>query len=163
MKGEYIMSGIKHEMGDLVSMAQNGKVDCIIHGCNCQNIMGGGIAKTIRETFPQAWVADCVAAEKDLNVLIANAYTQYFPGRYTTDNNFDTYIERLAAIESSLKKIVNDIGDVRYGIPLIGAGLAGGNWYDIYPIVESILGGYNTTVVHYPYINWEKIYDNLGN
>ena len=33
--------------GDLIKLAQDGVFDVIIHGCNCQNTMGAGIAKTV--------------------------------------------------------------------------------------------------------------------
>ena len=44
--------------GDLIGMAQNGEFDAIIHGCNCFNKMGSGIAKSIKVAFPQAFAVD---------------------------------------------------------------------------------------------------------
>jgi O-acetyl-ADP-ribose deacetylase (regulator of RNase III) len=45
--------------GDLLHMAQHGDFDVIIHGCNCFNTMGAGIAKSIKQQFPAAYRADC--------------------------------------------------------------------------------------------------------
>jgi len=39
--------------GDLIKMALGGEFDLIVHGCNCFCTMGAGIAKTIREYFPE--------------------------------------------------------------------------------------------------------------
>ena len=33
-------------------------INNIAHSCNCQNVMGGGIAKQIKERYPQAYEAD---------------------------------------------------------------------------------------------------------
>ena len=38
--------------GDLIDLAIEGKFDLIVHGCNCFNTMGKGIAKSIRQNFP---------------------------------------------------------------------------------------------------------------
>lgn len=68
----------------------------IMHGCNCKKVMGSGVAKWIRETFPAAYDKDCIwgapaterlgsftntletfqTAERP-NVLIYNLYTQF--------------------------------------------------------------------------------------
>jgi len=37
---------------------KNGEFDVIIHGCNCFCTMGGGIAKTIKNEFIEAFNAD---------------------------------------------------------------------------------------------------------
>ena len=44
--------------GDLIQLAKNGEFDVIIHGCNCFCTMGAGIAKTIKDIFPEAYKAD---------------------------------------------------------------------------------------------------------
>lgn len=44
--------------GDLIKLALDGRFDVIVHGCNCQCAMGAGIAKSIKETFPEAYKAD---------------------------------------------------------------------------------------------------------
>lgn len=44
--------------GDLLAYALNGKINVIVHGCNCFCNMGAGIAKQIKNTFPEAFDAD---------------------------------------------------------------------------------------------------------
>jgi O-acetyl-ADP-ribose deacetylase (regulator of RNase III) len=44
--------------GDLLQLANDGEFDVIIHGCNCFCTMGAGIAKSIKQRYPQAFVVD---------------------------------------------------------------------------------------------------------
>ena len=131
--------------GDLIEMVKDGVFDVIVHGCNCYNCFGAGIAKQIKKEFPEAYEADkktkngaieklgdyTYAVAKN-GVVIINAYTQY---RYGTDKMHVNYI----AVRNCMKKIVRDFnknGMVLYvGLPKIGAGLAGGNW----DVIENII------------------------
>ena len=49
---------MKEVAGDLIKLAKNGKFDVIVHGCDCECTMGGGIAKQIRKAFSEAYAAD---------------------------------------------------------------------------------------------------------
>lgn len=110
---------MKELKGDLVEMAKRGDFDIIVHGCNCFNTMGAGIAKQIRENFPESYEADCrtakgsalklgsfsVARAVYLDVQLAdnlecinihqsifyivNAYTQYGYGREAPRAHFE--------------------------------------------------------------------------
>ena len=55
--------------GDLIKLAQAGEVNVILHSCNTRNRFGAGIAKQIKQAFPQAYIADCQAAQIGLNQL----------------------------------------------------------------------------------------------
>jgi O-acetyl-ADP-ribose deacetylase (regulator of RNase III) len=79
--------------GDLVKLALDGRFEVIIHGCNCQCVMGAGIAKAIKQAFPEAYNADkatvkgsrtklgslsTVTVERgDRRITIVNGYTQF--------------------------------------------------------------------------------------
>jgi O-acetyl-ADP-ribose deacetylase (regulator of RNase III) len=79
--------------GDLIALALAGEFDVIVHGANCQCAMGAGIAKAIRERFPEAYEADLATPRGDrsklgsisvasiarggLNLIVVNAYTQF--------------------------------------------------------------------------------------
>lgn len=43
---------------DLIDLAKNGNFDVIIHGCNCFCTMCAGIAKVIKQEFPEAYLPD---------------------------------------------------------------------------------------------------------
>lgn len=144
--------------GDLVELALNGKFDVIIHGCNCQHVMGAGIAAQIKKVFPNAYKADLETPKgpyklgdyslsigdihDSLNVIIVNAYTQNEFGR--NKRHFD-----YQALRRVLIKISDDFESDRYkfGIPRIGCGLAGGDWAKAEDIILDIMGDRDITVV----------------
>lgn len=140
---------IKYIKDDLI------KSDCdvIIHGCNCFNCMGAGIAKQIKETYPAAYKMDCSTVYGDKNklgtfthvgvpniyfpdkkVFIVNAYTQYTYGR----KDGEIYAD-YKAIREVMARISNFFVDTdkvfKIGMPKIGAGLARGNWNTISEII----------------------------
>ncbi|ABC29080.1 predicted phosphatase [Hahella chejuensis KCTC 2396] len=142
--------------GDLLALAQAGHFDVIIHGCNCQCRMGRGIALSIKNTFPDAYKADLKtkkgAQEKlgtysyaeitsnDASFTVVNAYTQF---HWRGEGDLADY----EAIRSVMRKIKTDFSGKRIGYPLIGAGLAGGNWERIAAIIGEELQGEDHTLV----------------
>lgn len=150
---------IKYIKGDLIKLAKRGAFDIIIHGCNCFNTMGAGIARQIKEIFPMAYKADCRTEmgnisklggytecevkipKKQTRLKIINAYTQYdFHG-----NNEFNY----EALETFLKTLIPLDYSVKIGIPKIGAGLAGGDWKRIESIFNRVVPYLNITCVEY--------------
>lgn len=152
------MENYREVEGNLITLFQNGEFDVIIHGANCHNIMGAGIAKTIAETYPIALQRDkefilpvgnmerlgnfsrAVMKDKDNNPKwILNAYTQYNPGRNLDYN----------ALELVLKKINFTFSPEKIGLPLIGCGIAGGNWNVVKKIIQRQMKGCDVTIVHF--------------
>jgi len=145
--------------GDLIKLAKKGSFDVIVHGCNCFNEMGAGLAKQIKKNFPEAYLADLETLEGDESklgkysyalwndgpkeLIIINAYTQYRYGgrRKNADNK---------AIKKVFKRIAKKFPDKRIGIPRIGAGMAGGNWETIKAIIEKKTKDLDITVVILP-------------
>lgn len=129
--------------GDLLAMAKAGEFDIIIHGCNCFNVMGAGIAAQIAQQFPDAQIADNETVRGDPGKLgtytigmggrlvILNAYTQY--GTSNTGKDVFEY----TAFERVLDKIATRFGKWRIGLPMIGMGLAGGDAERIIPMIEA--------------------------
>jgi len=144
--------------GDLIQLAQGGKFDVIIHGCNCFCTMGAGIAKTIKDIFPEAYKADLntkkgdrsklgniswVKAEtKHGSLIIVNGYTQYDWKGKGRKADYE-------AIRNVFIKVKNQFTGLRIGYPAIGAGLAGGDWQKISEIIEEELNGEHHTFVQY--------------
>jgi len=145
---------MKEVKGDLIALAEQGNFDVIVHGCNCFNTMGAGIAATIRSKYPQVYQVDCETVKGDRSKLgtytaavtgkfvIINAYTQYTYNPRTNPVDYD-------AIREVFKKIKKDFAGKRIGYPLIGAGLAGGDWNKISTIIDEELAGEDHTVVIY--------------
>lgn len=135
---------LKHISGNLLDMADMGSFDFIIHGCNCFNIMGAGIAKQIADRYPKAKLVDDQTNRGDYikignftyayvnktNLGVINAYTQYSTSSMGED------VFEYEAFVVVLKKILHTFGPKRYGLPYIGMGLAGGDESLILSIIE---------------------------
>ncbi|MFW6225631.1 MAG: macro domain-containing protein [bacterium] len=144
--------------GDLIKNAKKVEYNGIIHGCNCFCTMGAGIAKQIRNEFPSAYLADQktengskeklgdyslanVFVNEDYDFYVINAYTQYdYKGKNNVDYN---------AIRNVFKKINNDFKGMFFGIPKIGAGLAGGDWDVISKIIDEVTPDISLELVEY--------------
>lgn len=152
---------MKKVKGDLLKMAREGKFNVIVHGCNCFCRMGAGIAKQIADQFPEAYEIDknTTAGDKaklgkftELTVMrheisfhIVNAYTQYrFDGRKKGEMDVD-----YDAIRGVMRKINTRFSGLKVGYPLIGAGLAGGDWNIISKIIDEELVDVDHTLVEY--------------
>jgi len=68
---------MKYAKGDLLKMAEEGKFDVIVHGCNCFNTMGAGIARQIARRFPEAYAADCETIASDISKLGTFSFHKY--------------------------------------------------------------------------------------
>jgi O-acetyl-ADP-ribose deacetylase (regulator of RNase III) len=150
----------RHMDGDLIKETLSGKFDVLVHGANCQNAMGSGIAKAIKEVFPEAYQADSRTKKGDKSKLgsytkadvvrdgreitILNAYTQDRWGRE------DILYADYQKIRDVFKKIAADFPGKRIGIPRIGAGLSNGCWVTISNIISHAMKGRNITLVDLP-------------
>jgi O-acetyl-ADP-ribose deacetylase (regulator of RNase III) len=127
----------------------------IVHGCNCFNTMGSGIARQIRERFPEAYAADVQTTWGDKLKLgrftdalcenahgnpvhVINAYTQYKYTRTEVDVDYD-------ALKSALTRVCLEFRNKVVALPKIGCGLAGGDWEVVEEILESIGIKFNMT------------------
>jgi len=144
--------------GDLLQLAQQGKFDVIVHGCNCFCSMEAGIAKAIKTQFPEAYAADVQTQKGDKSKLgtitwaeaetpqgtltIVNGYTQY---DYKGSGRLVDY----EAVRQVFRAVKNEFSGQRIGYPAIGAGLAGGDWATIAEIIEEELEGEEHTFVEF--------------
>lgn len=144
--------------GDLLALAKQGKFDVIVHGCNCFHTMGGGIARQIKVQFPSAYDADLKTPYGDPSKVgtyssvlvgiffIVNAYTQFSTSGFKDVFEYDGF-------QNLLNSLVIDFPDEKFGFPMIGAGLAGGDWTRISAMIENTLGDRATIVEYVPQRN----------
>ena len=155
---------LKYATGNLIDMAERGDFHVIVHGCNCFNTMGSGIAKEVRERYPEAYEADTnFGAAGDYNKLgnysvklgkrftIINAYTQYnFNRKGETKDVFE-----YKSFEMILQKLAYEYPTCDFGFPYIGMGLAGGDKTRIIAMLEEFakmlynIGGGTVTLVEF--------------
>ena len=143
---------IKYIKGDLLTT----DASVIVHGCNCQGVMGSGVAKQIKEKYPVVYERYMMVYKKypDLlgkiqivniseNLKIVNCFTQEFYGKDGT--RFIDYY----AIQSCMRKLghfckVTNINKI--AMPKIGCGLGGGNWNKVEDIIKHELRSTNVLV-----------------
>ena len=143
---------MKSIRGNLLALARSGRFDVIVHGCNCRHAMGAGIAKQIKDSFPEAWAADLAtpagaeklgqisSAETDCDghrLTVVNAYTQ------------DGVLLDYSALRRAMREVKRRFGGKRIAYPKIGAGLARGDWSKIAAIIDEELAGETHTLVEY--------------
>lgn len=158
---------LKYKVGDLIEAVKNGEVNVFAHGCNCHCAMGRGIAPLIKEAFPKMYAADLktekgdkaklgtytMAFLKDGTVAGFNLYSQY---GYTLrkqglrDLDYNALYDALDQMKKVLQSFTDSsMADYKIGLPLIGCGLAGGNWRIVSRIIEEVLvrdGGLDVTI-----------------
>lgn len=119
-------------------------VPAIGHGCNCQGVMGAGIAVEFRRRWPRmydyyaefcadgdATPGDFFPYEDDNGRVIYNLFTQVFPGAHA---HLD-YIR--AAVEAAITDC-QERGIRSLAIPRIGAGIGGLRWSDVRQVLRDI-------------------------
>lgn len=136
--------------GNLLDMFDAGDFDVIVHGCNLQNDMSGGIAAQIAKLYPEAVEADVnypVYAKRlgahsiayiERMKYIINAYTQVYPGADA----------RLVGVTKAFRNLRGVLKGYRVGIPMIGAGIGGLEWSDVEMVIDRI-NFPNITVVEF--------------
>lgn len=167
---------MKHIKGDLIKLAQQGHFDVIVHGCNCFHTMGGGIALTIKNTFPDAYQADLKTPYQDAEKLgtyskadIVSKHTVHLslseergltiePKVLTVVNAYTQYDfgshrnpcpVDYQAIRRVFRAIAKDFAGKRVGIPAIGCGLAGGDWNIVEQIIDEECPDLDVTYVEF--------------
>lgn len=152
---------LKQRDGDLLQLTIEGEFDIIVHGCNCFNTMKSGIAGQIANQFPEVVKSDHQTIKGDrskigtFNIVkfnrndldhfyIVNAYTQY---TYARDHDVFEY-DGFELILDNLSK-VDIFKNNRFGFPLIGCGLAGGDEERIIKMLDKFAENNNVTLVRY--------------
>lgn len=133
---------IEYITGDLLLT----DVKHIMHGCNSHGVMGSGVAKVIRDKYPQAYrdyndkynnfgleLGTIVVSVQDDGKVIHNAITQKDYGR----DSARVYVSYWAI--ANVFRHIESWGIKEIAIPKIGAGFANGDWNVIEAIIENTL------------------------
>lgn len=154
-------SQIKTIYGDLLTERPN---SVIIHGCNCQGVMGSGVALAVKNKYPEAFdqyvdlcntytTAELLGTIQTIivkkGITLVNAFTQlnFGQGRQV---NYDAIYKVFEEVNLFMTEL-DEIGMQRtLYFPKIGAGLGGGNWRIISTIIEETVDQrFNPTLVEY--------------
>lgn len=143
--------------GDLIKAFKSGQVNVIAHQCNCYCTMGAGLAKSIKQKYPEAYEADLYTEDIDPQVklgsysytvikteslldehgMIFNLYGQL---GYGTKSQQTDYNALRNSLRSMCKFLQLKAEPVRVGLPCnLGCGLAGGDWSIVSQIIKEEL------------------------
>jgi O-acetyl-ADP-ribose deacetylase (regulator of RNase III) len=127
-------------------------VDVIVHQANCFHTMGSGIARAIKEKFPEAYDADCTQTQKgDRKKLgtcsvatlvqpktrikyIFNMYSQFTFGTEKRQTHYE-------ALYRGLEWVRNHVANTNLvvGIPFkLGSKLGGADWQVVKAMIYSV-------------------------
>jgi O-acetyl-ADP-ribose deacetylase (regulator of RNase III) len=144
---------IKYVKGDLLSVTKG----VIVHGVNCQGVMGSGVALAIKNAHHKAYL-DYLSfvqmygpgrellgmvqyVQVAIGLVVANAFTQNSycreAKRYVSYEAIDTVFADLAEFCDLNTPI---------SMPKIGAGLGGGDWGIIETRLELRLNNHDVTI-----------------
>lgn len=132
--------------GDLVEALVDNQIDYLLHVTNCQGVMGAGLAKQIKSTFPDAfnvYINELRLGKISIQSGVINMNAQLNYGTKTRQINYGALGECLARVKHYLSKQDNPTVGVPY---LMGCGLAGGDWMIVLEMVEYYLADYNVVV-----------------
>jgi O-acetyl-ADP-ribose deacetylase (regulator of RNase III) len=125
----------------------------VAHGVNCQKVMGSGVAKAIREKWPEAYrqyithpsvLGEVCWAKIETGLWVANCHTQVNYGR-----DGKRYADP-EAIRYSLSQVLAwaDQKELPVYMPKIGCGLGGLSWNDdVWPILHKLVDKYKNRVI----------------
>ena len=152
---------IKDDVFNYKRHYENNKFVIIVHQVNCQGVMGAGIAKIIKQRYPEVFsyyknACDTVSIDSLLgqcqltpvigeNLCIANLFAQERYGRdkrYTDYDAFDMSLKRLRSYICHLTNS-NVVIRIPYGI---GCGLAGGDWNTIQNLIQDNLNQFEVEI-----------------
>jgi O-acetyl-ADP-ribose deacetylase (regulator of RNase III) len=134
----------------------------IVHGVNCQNKMGSGVAKVLFTKYPKVKseyhhfcninIPICINGQEDLlgsiqfvdcgKHTVVNAFTQE---KFGYDGELYLSYKAIAEIFTKLNSMY-DINEI--AIPMIGCGLAGGPWEGVKEIINLTTPNTDVYVYH---------------
>lgn len=132
-------------------------IDAFVHQANCFHTMGAGIAKQIKEKYPEMYKADIAHGRSgDMTRLGKfswakchdgkigyNLYSQYNFGGWKRNTNYE-------AVANGLTAVVNHAivqGVTRLGLPKnMGCTLGGGSWPVVRAIIDSVVAEFTIDV-----------------
>lgn len=143
---------IEHVKKDIFEV----RADAIIHQANCMHTMGSGIARFVREQFPEAYQADLRTRKGDPTKLgtfsfaqvknpaypnvsaIINLYGQFDFSAEARHTRYDSLYDGFLLIREKMR--LKAKGELRVlSVPFrLGCNRGGGDWRIVLAIIESV-------------------------
>ena len=140
-----------YEKGNLVT----GNYSLFCHQVNCRGVMGSGVARQIKERYPEVFkeyyhnccianylLGTILAVETNDNRMCINMYAQDGYGRTGVHTDYEAFLKCLDQIKLFLENN-NVTDDCKVAFPdHIGCGLGGGNW----GIIENMIRDFSKKI-----------------
>lgn len=148
---------IVYKLGDLLEAPQK----VLIHGCNACGVQNSGVAKVIREKWPEVYdqyrskfTTSGLSLGENIPVLtndgkiVVNCVTQL---RFGGDGKRYASYDAIASCFEQLNKDAVDLWKIdEIAMPRLGAGLGGGKWSIIEEIINSTSTNFTPVVYDLP-------------
>lgn len=138
---------VKIIKGCLLDAYDRREVQCIAHVCNAQGVMGSGIAKSIKDRYPEAFleykkkhsIGTVTLSEEDFPIF--NMVAQEFYGRGKRQLNYGAMAKCLTEVAQYTRSTET------IGFPyLMGCDRAGGDWEIVLEMIEFIFKDFEVNI-----------------
>lgn len=126
------------------------ETDIICHQVNCQGVMGSGVAKQIRDRYPEVYEKYsklCTKYRYNTSILLGSTQTIIVENKYIINifaqdrYGYDKCYTDYNALEKAFMQIEDYAGKKYFKVAVpykIGCGRGGGDWNKVYNILEKI-------------------------
>lgn len=146
--------------GCLLDAFDRGDVDVVGHVVNCQGVMGSGIARSIRERYPQVYEEyreRCVMETISSNNLGTQQWVSVGGNFYSTRGVVNLFAQdfygtnkrhlNYGALSKSLSEMSKFYWLSNVGFPYkMGSDRAGGDWYIVLEMIEFFFQNHNVKI-----------------
>lgn len=141
-----------YKVGDAVEAYKTKEINVLLHCCNGQGVMNSGIAKQIRQEFPdafdmykaQGYRLGTVSRAEGIFNMVAQEYYGYDGRKYV---NYGALANCLKAVDGTLKDYMSHYAPFKIGIPYkMASDRAGGDWKVVIELVEWFLKDHQIVV-----------------
>jgi O-acetyl-ADP-ribose deacetylase (regulator of RNase III) len=146
---------LRYVHGDLLEAPER----VVAHGCNAKGVFALGVAGLVRRRWPEAFASyaeahaegrlvlgSVVWARSAVGKVVANCITQPTYGRTGLHVDYEAVRRCMEAIRHECRPGGMAEGERSIAMPLIGAGLGGGDWRTIMGCIEAGLGSLEAVV-----------------
>lgn len=134
--------------GDIFEELESGRINILVHQCNCVHTMGAGIARIIAQKYPAAQIADnktekgpqkmgtYSVAKVSEGKFIVNLYGQETPASKERATSYDSLCAGFEKLRDLIQaRTPNLVIGIPYGL---GSDLAGGKFRIVRAIISAV-------------------------
>lgn len=133
------------------------KADIIAHQCNCQGVMGSGVAAEVKKRYPEVYLTyrheyETKGLELGKVIFVENFYGQIIANllgqeRYGYDGKQYTNYDKLQECFDSVKKLMKNENLQTIAFPyLMSCHRGGGDWNIVYKMIEDTFKDFHVEI-----------------